>query len=198
MNTQIHGNVTTMGTFEKLLSMANEGFTFNQKLFRFVKDKQFSHFPYRKVGLGCNMSCVVYDAYGEELAIYLVNHTLKEAYEIMDAEHRITFTKNGDFDLSLGKDIRTFSPVIVNPFVRSVALFEWNTQEDGRAWSDEMDFGIKNGDSKFIYGVINEKLEVIAPFRYIDDTRKVEHYRAHPYELIDTNMQVSNETTNIP
>ncbi len=178
--------------------MANESLTFNQKLFQLVKDRQFSRFPYRKVGLGRNMSCVVYDACGEELAVYLVNHNLKEAYEIMDAEHRITFTKDGDFDPSLDKDIRTFSPVIVNPFVRSVALFEWNTQEDGRVWSDEMDFGIKNSDPRSIYGVINEKLEVIAPFRYIDDTKMVAHYRIHPYELIDADMQVSNETTDIP
>lgn len=180
--------MTNMGTFEKLLSMANVGFTFNQKLFRLIKDEQFSHFPYRKVGLGRIMSCVIYDANGEKLAVYLVNHNLKEAYEIMDAKHRITFTKDGDFVPSFGKVIRTFSPVIVNPFVRSVALFEWNTQEDGRAWGDEMDFGIKNSNLRFIYGVINEKLEVMVPFRYIEDTRMVEHYRIHPYELIGVNI----------
>lgn len=170
-----------MGVFEKMMNMANEDLTYSQKLYRLLKDREFSRYPYRKVGLGYGMSCIVDYENGEELATHLINHGLKEAYEIMDANHCIEFVKSTDFALGVN-NINVCSPVRINPFVGEEALFEWNTREDGRVYEDEQGFGIISSDPNFIYGVINKNLEVIVPFQYIDE-RKVEHYRNHPMDL---------------
>lgn len=165
------------------MAMVNEDLTYSQKLYRLLKDSGFSQYPYRKVGLGSGMSCIVYYGNGEELATHLINHSLKEAYEIMDVNHCVRFVKNVDFAPDV-EHIQVFSPVRINPFVGDGALFEWNTQEDGRAYEDEQGFGIISSDPKFIYGVIDKKLEVIVPFQYIEDEEEVEYYRNHPMDLV--------------
>lgn len=170
-----------MGTFEKMLAMANTNMNYNQKLYRLTKNKEYSHEPFHKEGLGERMSCICKGYCEYETVEYLINHNLKEAYEVGG----FSFLQPGDI-ASEFRD-QTFSlypPTIINHFVNGLALFEWNTTEDGRVWIDKDGYGMRSGNPKFLYGVINQRLEVVGRFRYIDDENKVNEYRRNPHQFL--------------
>ena len=71
-----------MGTYEKLLAMARSDMTFSQKLYRLLSDRKYSTYPYHKIGLGDNMSSINYGYCECEITRFLLNHNIKEAYEV--------------------------------------------------------------------------------------------------------------------
>lgn len=180
-----------MGTFEKLMAMANTDMTYPQKLYRITKNRKYSQEPFHKEGLGERMSCIC-EGYAEfVLTRYLINHQLKEAYEVVYSG--LPFLKSGDIapeveDGSFG----IYPPIIINRYVDGLAFFEWNTVEDGRAWVDEDGYGMRSDNPKFLYGIVNQRLEVVGKFRYIEDETKIEGYRRNPRQfMIDYSTSVN-------
>lgn len=163
-----------MGEYEKLLAMARSGMSYSQKLYRLLSDRKYSTYPYHRRGLGCNMSSINYGYSECETTRYLLDHNAKEAYEVVDNEGRLYFLKSQSF---------AFPPTIIGKFVGGLALFEWNTVEDGRAYEDTDGFGRQHSNPEFLYGVINKRLEIVVPFGKIDPM-KLDAYRKNPHELV--------------
>lgn len=165
-----------------MLALANSGLNYNQKLYRFMKDPEYNRYPFHKEDLGDHMSCIC-EGYSEfVVARYLINHQLKEAYEV---DSGLSFIKPEDIASEAGgKALGIYPPIIINRFVNGLALFEWNTVEDGRAWLDEEGYGMRSDNPTFLYGVINQRMEVIGKIRYIDDMHKVNEYRRNPLQFI--------------
>lgn len=157
-----------------MLAMANADMNYNQKLYRLTKDKMYSREPFHKEDLGERMSCIC-KGYSEfVLTKYLINHQLKEAYEVVYS--RLPFLKPGDIAPEVTGRFGIHPPIVINRFINGMALFEWNTVEDGKAWVDEDGYGMRSDNPKFLYGVLNhQRLEVIGKFRYIDDENQVEN-----------------------
>lgn len=172
-----------MGTFEKMLAMVNSNMNYNQKLYRLAKNREYSQEPFHKEALGERMSCIC-EGYCEfVMTRYLINHQLKEAYEVVDS--RLVFLKPGDIAPDVEDDsFGVYPPIIINRYVDGLALFEWNTVEDGRAWVDKDGYGMRSDNPKFLYGVVNQQLEVIGRFRYIEDEGKVDGYRRDPRQFL--------------
>lgn len=186
-----------MGTFEKMLAMANADMNYNQKLYRRTKNRGYSRDPFHKEDLGEQMSCIC-EGYSEfVLTRYLINHQLKEAYEVV--YNGLSFVKSSDIAPDVeDKTLGTHPPITINRYVNGIALFEWNTVEDGQAWVDEDGYGMRSDNPKFLYGVVNQRLEVIGKFRYIDDENKVEEYRRNPSQFMmdfPTSTKVSQPKT---
>lgn len=172
-----------MGTFEKLMAMAHEELNYNQRLYLLTKNREYSQEPFHKEGLGERMSCLC-EGYCEfVLTRYLVNHQLKEAYEVVGSG--LEFLKDGDIAPEVeDKSFGIYPPIIINHYVDGLALFEWNTVEDGRAWVDEDGYGMRSNNPKFLYGVVDQRLEVVGRFRYIEDENKVIEYRRNPRQFL--------------
>lgn len=185
-----------METFEKMLAMANSNMNYNQKLYRLTKDREYSQEPFHKEGLGERMSCIC-EGYCEFfITRYLINHQLKEAYEVVGTG--LTFLKSGDMAPEVeDKSFGIYPPIIINHYNNGLALFEWNTVDDGRTWVDEDGYGMRSDNPKFLYGVVNQRLEVVGRFRYIEDEGKVDDYRRNPRQfLIDFPTSVKGNQDN--
>lgn len=163
-----------MGTYEKLLAMARSDMTFSQKLYKLLSDRKYNTYPYHKIELGNNMSSINYGYCESETTRYLLDHNIKEAYEVIDFEGHLVFLEN---------KARAFPPTIIRRFIDGLALFEWNTAEDGRAYEDADGYGIEHSNPDFLYGVINKSLEIVVPFGKIDPMR-LDAYRKNPHELV--------------
>lgn len=171
--------------------MANSDMNYNQKLYRLTKDREFTQYPFHKDDLGERMSCICEEDAEFATTRYLLNHNRKEAYEVTVSEG-LSFLKPGDIAPELrNRSFGIYPPIIINRYVDGLALFEWNTVEDGRAWEDEDGYGMRPDNPKFLYGVVNQQLEVVGKFRYIDEENKVEVYRRNPRQfLIDFQTSV--------
>lgn len=172
-----------MGTFGTMLAMANADLNYHQKLYRLTKDKMYRREPFHKEDLGERMSCIC-EGYSEfVLTRYLINHQLKEAYEAV--YHGLPFVCAGDIAPEVkDKTLGIHPSITINRYVNGMALFEWNTVGDDRTWVDEDGHGMRSDNPKFLYGVINQRLEVIGRFRYIDDENQVEKYRRNPTQFM--------------
>lgn len=184
-----------MGIFEKMLAMANTNLNYNQKLYRLIKDRKYSQEPFHKEDLCEQMSCICEGYSDFILTRYLINHQLKEAYEVFDSG--LAFLKQGDIDSEIENGLLgIYPPILINRYDSGMALFEWNTVEDGRAWVDEDGYGMLYDDPRCLYGIVNQRLEVICRFRYIDDANKINEYRRNPKQfLIDfpTSLKVNQK-----
>lgn len=80
-----------MGTYEKLMAMANMNLNFNQKLYRILKDKQYNQYPFQILDIGDRMTSICHGYYDCAIVRYLLNHKLREAYEVINGNGLIMF-----------------------------------------------------------------------------------------------------------
>lgn len=149
-----------MGTFEKMLAMANSNMNYNQKLYWLTKNWEYSQEPFHKEGLGERMSCICEGYHEFFMSRYLINHQLKEAYEVVGTG--LEFLKSGDIAPEVeDKSFGIYPPIIINRYNNGLALVEWNTVEDSRAWVNEDGYGMRTDNPKSLYGVVYQRLEVV-------------------------------------
>lgn len=172
----------SMGTFEKLMAMANMDLNYNQKLYRLLKDKQYNRYPYEKSNLGGVISCICYG--WDRMVRYLLNHRLREAYEVTSESGLLLFLESSDIENVKEVGMRAFPPTVINRFIDGVAFMECCMREDPMAWVDDDGFGMGREESFYIYGIINERLEAKSKFRKLDSEDIITMYRDNPRQMI--------------
>lgn len=141
-----------------------------------LKKRRYGSRPYhRMTGMGDRMEIVreVIDGYWRER--FLVNHTARTAYELMDRSLHLTFLTREDVDwegvrtLGNNGNAYTFSAYYqrfaVGKFKDGVALVEWTLYPDGRYFMDEDGFGMEDNDESVLYGFIDTHARVVVPFQ---------------------------------
>lgn len=70
------------------------------------------------------------------------------------------------------KDIRYAAVNRYDCFKKGICAISWMIYPDGRYFEDSDGFGGEDNDVEFVYAIINTNLDIIEPFRPVDDIKK--------------------------
>lgn len=115
----------------------------------------------------------VIDGYWRER--FLVNHSTKEAYELMTPGLTLTFISKDDVDWEGVESLENngnayrfsayYQRFAVDKFKNGVAMVTWTLYPDGRYFMDEDGYGMEDNDESVLYGFIDTHAQVVVPFQ---------------------------------
>ena len=127
---------------------------------------------------------------------YLLDHTRKVAYEIMDRYQRWTHFRVDDIDwesmknlskeaLDNARRLSAYFPSFIRNYKNGTAIVEWQLIPDGMYWMDENGYGMTSDEEVALYAVIDKDMKVLVKFRNIGlDFKQLEKMKEEACEQL--------------
>ena len=150
--------------------------------FQLCKGK-YAEYPFQTDDLGEGMAVVKEVIMQYWKPRYLLDHTVRRAYEFMSDNEYLQTVRQEDIAwekltalpseaVSRAKELSAHYPTLIGCFKNGVAEVKWELNPDGYYFMDEDGFGMTDDEEVTIYGFIDRTGTVVAKFQPVNDSKE--------------------------
>lgn len=165
-----------MNIYDKIRRMpGNE--TYEQKMYQLLNTEHYTNGHYQHDDMGEGMTLVWQVIWNWWKPRFLLDHTTRCAYEIMNANYELVTVTDDDIEwnsmknlpanaLARAKRHNAMYPTLIRPFHDGQAKVEWQIHPDGKYWMDNDGFGMTRDQELTLFGAIDRTGKVVEKFVY--------------------------------